>query len=321
MTASGLDTCSIAFRVKSQDWSDLLLHKAPHVPSAGGMLLFRQKGPGDTRLGAYGRGMVWMEGRADAALTNDKDSWNLRPASDLPAVAATAADAFAQLAGEPIDYGLVPLAAEVRRFDLAHEFSFDDGRDGLAFLRTVAGMCPPRRKLDVWKGQDGQPQTIYVRQARSGVVTERLYDKGVESGSHGPGERLRYEAQRRPPKSKRHTPDVLAALDLAPEYGRSIQSYVEGNDNVIAAGPDATVHHLAGAASRGEISIAKAERMVGTLALLREYGRAIYGDERKARRRLQGLREAGVALDTELPPHRTVPVGQLLRDSMESFRA
>jgi hypothetical protein len=33
-------------------------------------------------------------------------------------------------------------------------------------------MCPPRRKIDVWKGQDGQPQTVYVCQQKSGIATE-----------------------------------------------------------------------------------------------------------------------------------------------------
>lgn len=320
MTASGLDTCSIAFRVGSQDWGDLLLTK-PHKRTAGGGVVFMEPGPGKTKLGAFGRGLVWWEGRLDALLSDSQAGWNLRPASDLPVAQEVVAAAFGCLAGEPIDYALHGVRPEVRRFDLAHEFRFDDGRDGLAFLRTVAGMCPARRKLDVVKGQDGQPQTVYIRQAKSFVVTERLYDKGVESGSHAPGERLRYEAQRRPPKSDRQTPSVLAETDLGAEYGRSITTYMEGSHDVIAAGPDATVAHLAGAVARGELSIAKAERMVGTVALLREYGRAVYGDERKARRRLQGLREAGVALDAELPPDRTVPVGQLLRRSMESFRA
>lgn len=272
-------------------------------------------------MGAHGRGLFWLEGRSDAIVTDSEGGWDLRPVIDLVDVERIAREAFDELAGEPADWHELRPPAEVRRFDLAHEFTFDDGRDGLAFLRTVAGMCPPRRKVDVWKGQDSQPQTVYIRQAVSGVVTERIYDKGVESGSHAPGERLRYEVQRRPPKSQRMTPETLAVADLRAEFGRSISTYVQGSHDVIAAGPDATVEHLAGQVARGELSIAKAERMVGTVALLREYGRTIYGDERKARRRLQGLREAGVALDDALPADRVVPVGQLLRDSMESFRA
>jgi hypothetical protein len=320
VTHSGLDTCSIALRPESQSWSDLVLSK-PHRPAAGGGIVFLEPGPGGTKLGAHGRGVFWLEGRSDAIVTGSSEAWGLRQVADLVDVERITRYAFDELAGEPAEWHELRPPAEVRRFDLAHEFRFDDGGDGLAFLRTVAGMCPPRRKLDVWKGQDGQPQTVYVRQAHSGVVTERLYDKGVESGSHPPGHRLRYEAQRRPPKSQRMRPEVLADVDLRGEFGRSINTYVEGHETVIAAGPNATVAHLAGQAARGELSIAKAERMIGTVALLREYGRAVYPDVQQQQRRLRGLRDAGVALDDELPADRVVPVGQLLADAVESFRA
>lgn len=281
--------------------------------------MFTESGPGKTKLGAFGRGIFFCEGRLDALLTGSAEAWDLRPASDLRAAEWAAREAFEQLAGEPIDFGW-PIEGEVRRFDLAHEFHFDEGREGLSFLRTLSGMCPPRRKLDVWKGADGQPQTVYVRQMRSGAVDARAYDKGVESGSHTPGERVRYEVQRRPARSNRHTPETVAGLDLRGEFGRSISPYLEGGP-VIAAGSKATVVKLAQSAAAGEMSIAKAERLAGTVEFLREFGRAIYGDERKARRRLQGLRDAGIALDEELPPNAVVPVGQLLSEAVESFRA
>lgn len=317
MTASGVDTCSIAFRPQTQAWSDLVLEQ-PHVPGPRGFL-FSEPGPGGTKLGGFGRGVFFWEGRADALLSGSAESWNLRPVADLVDVERAAREAFEELAGEPIDFGC-PVQSEVRRFDLAHEFEFSESREGLAFLRTLAGMCPPRRKLEVITGQDGQPQTVYVRHAKSFSVDARAYDKGVESGSHPPGQRIRYEAQRRPARSRRHTPGAVAELDLRTEFGRGINPYLEGGP-VIAAGSKATVIKLAQAAAAGDISIAKVERMIGSVEVLREYGRAIYGDERKARRRLQDLREAGVALDEELPAEAVVPVGELLRDAVESFRA
>jgi hypothetical protein len=228
-------------------------------------------------------------------LSGNDRCWDLRPAGDVANVE--------------------------RRYDLAHEFEFSEPSEGFAFLRTLAGMCPPRRVLDTYTGADGQPQTVYVRQPRSGIVTERCYDKGRESSSHAPGLRIRYEAQRRPKKPERMTPLAFSRVDLSPDFGRSIRPYMEGGESVIAAGTEASIEHLVGAAARGEISIAKAERMIGTVAILKQYGRAVYGDDRKSRRRLQGLREAGVALDRELPADRVVPVGQLLRESMEAFRA
>lgn len=315
LTASGLDTCSLAFRPESEDFFDALLAQ-PHVPTAGGGVVFREKGPGETKLGAHpAYGTVWWEGRLDALLSDRREAWGLRPKLDLGAAERAARMALSDLADHWLD-----VDGETRRFDLTAELSFDRGPDGLAFLRTVAGMCPPRRKTAVWRGQDGQPQSVYFRQPRSGVVTERVYDKGVESGSHAPGERIRLEAQRRPVKRQRVRPGHLATMDMSAEFGRSLMPYL-GAENVTAAGADGATAHLAGMAAREEISIAKAERMIGTIALLRLGGRAIYPCERQQRRRLADLREAGIALDEELPATAVVPVGELLRSAVESFSA
>lgn len=315
LTATGLDTCSIAYRPATEEFFDHLLRQ-PHVPTGGGGYLFRQPGPGGTRMGAHpSYGTAWLEGRADALLCNDRAAWELRPKSDLPTIDRVARMALSDLA----DYWL-DVDGETRRYDLTAELSFEDGRDGLTFLRTVGGMHPPRRKTDVWSGADGQPQTVYYRQQRSGVVTERVYDKGVESGSHPAGQRIRLEAQRRPAKSHRLRPARLATADMTAEFGRSLLPYL-GAENLTAAGNDAATAHLAGMAARDEISMARAERMIGTIALLREYGRAVYPDIQQQQRRLRDLREAGIALDEQLPPTAAVPVGELLRCAVESFRA
>jgi len=315
LSATGLDTVSLAYRPERESFFDAILRQ-PHVPTAGGGLLFRERAPGETRMGAYpSHGVVWWEGRADALLSGTRESWQLRPKSDLGAVDRAARMALSDLADHWLD-----VDGETRRFDLTAELSFDEPEEGLAFLRTVSGMVAPRRKLAVWYGKDRQPQTVEVRQERSGALTERLYDKGVESGSHPAGMRIRLEAQRRPHRSRRYRPAHLAKMDMAAEFGRSLLPHL-GAENVIAAGPNAATEHLAGMAARGEISVAKAERMIGTIALLKEYGRAVYPDLQQQQRRLRGLREAGIALDDTLPPEATVPVGELLRDAVESFRA
>jgi hypothetical protein len=319
--ASGLDTCSIAFRPSTEAFFDQLLSR-PWKRSAAGGVLMAQLAPGDTRVGAFpDHGVVWWEGRLTALLTGSAGSWDLRPKTDLVVAEAAAREAIERLVG----FEVAPDPrhcndGEVRRYDLAHELAFDDGRDGLAFLRTVAGMGAPGRKVNVWRSVDGQPETVYWRTSKRGVVTERIYDKGVESGSHPPGQRIRIEAQRRPIKSRRMRPPVLARHDLAADFGRTMKPYL-GAETVIAAGTNGAVAHLAQQASRGEISIAKAERMVGTVAFLREYGRSIYPDVQQQQRRLRDLRAAGVALDEEMPADRVVPVGQLLRDAVEAFSA
>ena len=133
-------------------------------------MVFRDGGPGGTKLGAHGE-VVWWEGRLDALLTDSARNWQLRPASDIAAAEHVAAMALGCLAGEPMQFGGGSPQGEVRWFDLAHEFVFEDGRDGLAFLRTLAGMCPPRRKLDVWKTLTASPKPSTAGPSGPGVWT------------------------------------------------------------------------------------------------------------------------------------------------------
>src|SRR2546425_723445 len=97
-------------------------------------------------------------------------------------------------------------------------------------------------------------------------------------------------------------------------------SYMRTLEGLVVAGSTATVHELAGKVARGDLTAAKAERLIGSMTLLREDGRSVYA-ERQGQRRLADLRGAGVILDDELPAEATVPVGQLLREAVEQFAA
>ena len=247
-------------------------------------------------------------------LSDRGDAYALRIPADVPQGARVCELALGLLAGAPVES-----QCEVRRFDLAHELEFENFRDGLSFLRTAAGLNPPRR-MTVPYIKGGTIQTVYYRLPKSGVVDARLYDKGVESGSHRAGERIRIEAQRRPAKSQRFAPEVLAAdVDLGAEFGRSIIPQL-ASEELVSAGTGAAFEHLVQQAASGEIGDAKAERLIGTLAIMQRYGRSYYSEPWKQRRRLADLRDAGIALDDVLPSDRIVPVGQLLRDAVESFR-
>lgn len=124
----------------------------------------------------------------------------------------------------------------------------------------------------------------------------------------------------RPPKAKRYQPEVLASLDLRTHFIKRMESYVTGTNatGVVAAGTEAAVSEILGSVAREELSMAKAERLIGSMVVLREFGRAAYED-RQGRRRLADLRSAGVALEDELPADRLVPVGALLRKAMDEF--
>jgi hypothetical protein len=315
---SGVDTCSFAFRPSSERFFDGLLAR-PHRPSAAGGVRFEQRGPGDTALLAWPAfGVVALEGRLAAVLANSGDCHDLVTKGRLHEGELLAQAALQELAGTPMHRDGAGMDGELRRYDLAAELRFESAPDGIAFMRTIATLTPPGKKRDVIGNEI--PETVYFRTLKRMVVTERVYDKGRESGSDAPGKRIRVEAQRRPSKSKRRRSAVVGGMDLAADFGRTLLPYV-GTEKLIAAGTEGATEHLVRQAVNGEVSMAKAERMIGTLALLKHYGRAVYPDARQQQRRLQQLRQAGIVLADELPDDHVVPVTQLLSQMIDTFTA
>ena len=318
MSASGVDTCSFAFRPTSQAFWDHLVTRN-NRPSAAGGIRFEIPGPGMTSLLAWpSHGIAALEGRLAAVVTGDQDNHALMPKQQLQPGEDVAARAIEALAGVPMFRPGECSDGELRRYDLAAELLFDDAADGIAFLRSVATLTPAGKKRDVIGNE--VPETVYFRTPKRLVVTERVYDKGRESGSHPPGHRIRVEAQRRPPKSRRRRSGIVGRMDLASDFGRTLSPYVSA-ERLIASGTNGATAHLVQQAVNGELSIAKAERMIGTLALLHDYGRAVYPDVQQQQRRLRELRSAGIVLADELPADRVVPVTQLLGDLVDSFTA
>lgn len=317
VVTSGVDTLSLAWRPSVDDPFDALRAEGFTYGPAGS-LIAAKRGPADERVLAWPSfGVLAIEGRAGAILSGEKSDHSLMAARLLPDVERTAGDVLERVVGWAPGARDV---CEVRRYDLAYEQQFEDGREGLAFLAGLAKLCPPRMRCTHEIGGDGKLQTAYVRTAKRGEVRQRFYDKGVESGSHAPGERIRLESQLRPAKRERKTPHVLAAEDLTTHFARGMVSYMRSGEGLVVAGSSATVQQLAGQVARGDLSAVKAERLIGSMTLLREYGRSIYG-ERQGQRRVADLRGAGVILDAELPPQATVPLGQLLREAVETFAA
>lgn len=197
--AFGVDTVAYRFRPGWSQFMDRLL-RAPHR-FAGGAHVMLEK-PGGIVVAVF-QGAIRVEGRLDPLMTGERESWRLRPADDLAAGERRARELVEGLAGAPMDGGRQFFNdGELARVDATHEVEFDDQADGLAFLRAVASMRPSARKVDAVFGVDGQPQTVYFRTPKRFAVRERIYDKGVESGSHPAGLRVRIEAQRRFPKNR-----------------------------------------------------------------------------------------------------------------------
>jgi hypothetical protein len=320
---SGLDTTSFAFRGLSSKVVDAFMAK-PHRSSAGGSLVTDERGEDGGRLLYWpGHDVMAYESRLGALLAGSGANHELVRAERVPTGAVSARAMASELIGA--DPGA---RVEVRRFDLAVELRFENAAEGHVFLRTLGGMCPARHRVTHERDAAGLLMTVYHRTERAGVVKLRAYDKGRESGSDPPGRRVRIERQNRPPKSARFSPDVFAKLDLRGTFASTMSHYLKA-EKVVAAGVDGAVSQLVAKAVRGEISPAKAERLAGSIAFLRYGGRAVYdrpGDARKTNlkrssARLAKLRQAGIALEDELPAESVVPVSELVRQAVEEFRA
>jgi hypothetical protein len=312
-----VDTVAYRFRPGWPEFTERLL-RAPHR-FAGGAHLMAEKPAGI--VVAVFQGAIRVEGRLDPLLTGERDSWGLRAPGDLAVGEQRAREVVEQVAGVPMNGGQEHYFCdgELARIDATHEVEFDDQADGLAFLRAVAAMRPSARKVDAVFGADGQPETVYFRTPKRFAVRERIYDKGVESGSHAAGLRVRIEAQRRFPKNSAIHHSALGRVEVGGYYAEKLQAYAQVD--TLAAGPDQARRQLLAKVHSEEISMRVAARLLGDVAIFAEFGRSAYPDDRMARRRLAALRQHGIAVEDVLPPERTVPVGRLLRESIESWAA
>ncbi len=170
--------------------------------------------------------------------------------------------------------------------------------------------------------------TVSVRTAKRGVVRFRVYDKGRECGSDLPGLRIRLESQNRPNKRARLSPELLASSNLAATFAATMKPYLAA-DEIVAAGPSGAVVELLAKVHRGEMTMARAERLAGAVVFLRHAGRGGYHvpalsakeNNRNSARRLKEFRDAGIALEHELAAGATIPTSELLRTAIEEFTA
>ncbi len=275
------------------------------------------------RFGAfdmYGSSAAWVEGRLAALLAGTADAHELAAPADLPAGAEAGREAFAAL-------GLnmaAPIEA-VRRADLAGDLAFNDGADGLAFLRALASLDVPRLKRDVW-AVGPRVETVYYRTPKAGEVRMRAYDKGVESATAAPGERVRFEMQRRYRKAMQLTPRNLAAVDWGELYRERLAPWERSADGFavvsLSGAQDAILTALReGATLRDGSALTprRAERMLGTLVILSELGADWYENSYTAKRRAREFMDLGIALDLHREKREPVAVGALLEMLAEAF--
>lgn len=294
--------------------STLLDHPGT-VPMARGRLLLDSPESG-LRLMAWPQfGVIKGECRLAALLDGSRDSYRLADRAELRGAEVAMRAQIGDLVGSEPEGG----AGAVSRFDLTTEREFDAAQ-GQAVLKAIRALCPPAYVREATTQADGVVRAVVVKTARGHRTVFRAYDKGLESGSHPAGERVRLETQCRARSGQRLTAAQLAEADLRRQFGRTIDPFLRG-DPLVVTNPAGVTEQLVAKVARDELTIRRAEGLIGAAEVLRHFGRAIYGDDRKSWRRLKALRDAGVAVDDELPAGAAIPVSELLRQAVEQFNA
>ncbi len=171
---------------------------------------------------------------------------------------------------------------------------------GLAILRGVAAVEPPGHyQVQTHRAKAARRlQTVTWFGVRGKVA--RIYDKGIESGSHRvPGERLRFEDQRRWHKRDRWTLKNVASEAPAIMFRHRFEPLRQATKGLVVVTHGEAMKRLKGEVEAGRMQPGMAHKVLAHLMFERE-GYQIGSRTTRYRHRVKA-REAGLVLaDGEL---------------------
>jgi hypothetical protein len=282
------------------------------VPAPGRAVRLNRRLNGLGTVGAFPAApLLFVEGRAAALRARDESDHGLGSVRHLAGTQARVVEDLSALLGAELDS-----LGELRRIDLSGELAFARGEDGRELLRILDGLHSPRHKTSPVRERGGPGlETAYWRTPARNVPVLRAYDKGVESGSAAPGERIRIERQLRYAGGQRPSLVQFLTRDLGEQYAAPILRWLQ--NGVVAGTARQLIRLLTDAAviwpsywssgscwcsSAGRVWQSlwpprKVERVLGTLAVIDEYGSTWPAWSSKQRqRRLAEIRELGLLL-------------------------
>jgi hypothetical protein len=280
------------------------------VPAPAGAVRLSRRLDGLGTVGAFPAApLLFVEGRARALHLADEENHQLARPGQLVDTQERVSRALSRLLGAPLDS-----IGELRRIDLTGELRFARGEDGQELLRILSGLHSPRHKVSTVAERGGPGiQTVYWRTPARSLPVLRAYDKGVESGTAPSGERIRIERQIRYSGAKRPSLMQFLTGDLAAAFSQPLTRWLTGD--FIVGTPDQLLealtwsgvlwhHYWASGSSafshtgRHRVpfwTAAKIERVIGTLAILDQYGRSWPAwDAKQRQRRLRDVRDFGL---------------------------
>lgn len=295
---AGVDTVRFRWRESNLAYQQFQRREGGCVEGAGGE---RRVATPLGVVGAYPEGLVYVEARAAALVDGDPEQHRLADVGELHLAERVARD-LARASGAPVGGE----AARLGRIDLASELRFADGREGQAFLHALGALDVPWCKMAVDGCKRGAVETVAAHGVRGRTISLRAYDKGVEAGTHSPGERIRVERQKRYRKAREPHVAQVRTLDLRSVYlGREFAKLADLPSVAVCD----VVEAIRVVGERAE-SVDQRDRLTAFLVwggARDEYRRPTWY------RRASELRALGVALDPSTPDRLVVPVGRHLQ--------
>lgn len=304
--AAGVDTWSATWYLDPHSSAGRKMAALATIPSKQGASLIPEKIAG-YRVGWYlDHGLVFADGHPGGD--------RLGAPEGLPA-ALRDLEVAMLTAQVPIDTRERPFdslgrqssgRAGIRRLDVTCDLAFEEGAEGLAVLAGVAGLLRDSPgKCDVFFGERGAVETVYLRGAAGRKVLGRWYDKGVESNTAARGKLIRPEDQNRWPKASRRHVEELTAPYVRDRFRSRFRTLYSATKGVTVGGPRVLADKLVAAVERGDITAARAEHLAGYLLLGDRLQRPARTRRRlRAQARVHGLVLAdGVMQEVEVDLH------------------
>lgn len=328
VTAAGVDTWSICWYVREESPAHRAIEALATQPGERSRLL--PDPVAGHRVGWFpGTRLVFAEGRPAGVE-------GLCRTDDLPGVAKLIHDSLGDLGlrlphwssrplGGPVPGGVMrPHLREsgfagVRRLDSTVDLEFGRSSEGLAVLAGVAALPLPRVKTQVLREVGGRRvETVYFRGSSGRTVLGRWYDKGVESGSHGRGVRVRPEDQRRFAKDARVPLEAVAEGSYVRDsFVRRFEPLWRASKGIKVTGPRECAARAIELFEAGEISGGEAKAMLGRLMLDTAGGEAVQTLRQQQRDR--GLaRRHGIVLADGVDEEVEVDLCEVMEQAFDS---
>lgn len=133
------------------------------------------------------------------------------------------------------------------------------------------------------------------------------------------------ERQWQPPAKDQASAEAIALRDLRLVFQGPLKGWLKSEEAITAVGPDEAMHLLKEKIGKAELRDGRkltervAERMAGTLAILREFGDGFWVNQRTASRRRTELRLLGIVVDRTAPAGFRVPLDAILRSLSDAW--